>query len=335
MRTLGTIGTGWITGQFVQAAMETNAFTWKAVYSRSADKGRKFAADNQGQDVDVYSNLDEFMQGDFDTVYIASPNSLHFEQAKQAILAGKNVVVEKPAFTNPAEMDAIVALLKQHPEQYLFEAARHIYEDNFDQIQQIITNADHIDGATLTYMKYSSRYDLVLAGEEPNIFSPQFAGGALQDLGVYLVYDAVRWFGVPEKVLYKPTMLRTGVDGKGTAILHYLGFDVTLIMGKTVQSYLPSEIYSGKNTIWTNNAGTFDEVRLYENNGETHQTVGTKPDKNPMDAEVRAFSAIMADKNGQKYLNLLNLSRQVNQVLYDLRQSAGIVFPQDEQEMGK
>ena len=33
-----------------------------------------------------------------DTVYIASPNSLHFEQAKQAILAKKNVIVEKPAF---------------------------------------------------------------------------------------------------------------------------------------------------------------------------------------------------------------------------------------------
>ena len=49
-----------------------------------------------------------------DTVYIASPNSLHFEQAKQAILAKKNVIVEKPAFSTPDEMAEIIELANKN-----------------------------------------------------------------------------------------------------------------------------------------------------------------------------------------------------------------------------
>ena len=43
-------------------------------------------------------------------------------------------------------------------------------------------------------MKYSSRYDQVLEGKEPNIFFSSFFWGALADLGVYLVYAA--WAGL-------------------------------------------------------------------------------------------------------------------------------------------
>ncbi len=64
-------------------------------------------------------------------------------------------------------------------------------------------------------MKYSSRYDQVLDGEEPNIFSTHFSGGALMDLGVYLVYAAVAWFGMPKEVHYFPRKISTGVDGLG------------------------------------------------------------------------------------------------------------------------
>ena len=51
-------------------------------------KGYRFATD-----LKTFFNITHM-----DTIYIASPNSLHFSQAKQAILAGKNVIVEKPAF---------------------------------------------------------------------------------------------------------------------------------------------------------------------------------------------------------------------------------------------
>ena len=158
MQTLGIIGTNWITGQFVDAARESESFKLTAVYSRTADKADQFKTKYHAPEATSYTDLDGFMNAnEFETVYIASPNSLHFEQAKQAILAGKNVIVEKPAFSNPAEMAAMQTLLKQHPDQFLFEAARHIHEANFKIVQQAINALPAINGATLSYMKYSKK----------------------------------------------------------------------------------------------------------------------------------------------------------------------------------
>lgn len=60
---------------------------------------------------------------------------------------------------------------------YFFEAARNIHEQSFQKIAELLPLKNQILGANFTYMKYSSRYDQVLEGKEPNIFSPHFSGG--------------------------------------------------------------------------------------------------------------------------------------------------------------
>ena len=111
-------------------------------------------------------------------------------------------------------MDEIIHLANEH-NVYIFEAARNIHESGFKKIADYLPLKDEIIGANFSYMKYSSRYDQVLDGEEPNIFSTHFSGGALMDLGVYLVYAAVAWFGMPKEVHYFPRKISTGVDGLG------------------------------------------------------------------------------------------------------------------------
>ena len=62
------------------------------------EKAQEFGSHYEG-DIEFATDLKTFFNiAHMDTVYIASPNSLHFSQTKQAILAGKNVIVEKPAF---------------------------------------------------------------------------------------------------------------------------------------------------------------------------------------------------------------------------------------------
>lgn len=329
MLNLGIIGTNWITKQFVQAALTTKAYRLRGVYSRTLAKAHGFSADF-GQDILDFDDLDQFINSpELDIIYVASPNSLHFEQAKRIIEADKHVIVEKPAVTNPTQMRALQAALVAHPKVYYFEAARHIHEPNFQAVTKALQDFDHQDGAVLTYMKYSSKFDQYLAGQEPNVFSPKFAGGALQDLGVYLVYNAVSWFGVPEKVQYHPVFLRTGVDGRGTAILSYPDFEVTLILGKSVQSNLPSEIYSGKQTLTIDNAGEFNEVTLKKTPDATAQVLSQKPSDNPMIHEAEDFAKIIANQDRQAFQNLNQLSIAVNQTIFNLRQSAGMVFPAD------
>ena len=117
-------------------------------------------------------------------IYIASPNSLHFAQAKLAILAKKHVIIEKPAVTTPLEWKELVKLANEH-QVYLFEAARNYQEAAFQVVKDFLSNQE-ILGANFTFAKYSSKLPALLAGEMPNIFSDVYAGGALMDLGSLL-----------------------------------------------------------------------------------------------------------------------------------------------------
>lgn len=329
---LGIIGTNWITDQFVQAAHETGRYQLTAVYSRKLATAQSFA-EKYGE-VTCVDDLTAFFQlEELDTIYIASPNSLHFEQAKQGILSGKNVIVEKPAFSTPAEMAEIIDLANEN-QVLFFEAARNIHEKSFDTIASVLAEQGNIIGANFTYMKYSSRYDAVLAGEEPNIFSPHFSGGALVDLGVYPVYAALAWFGRPQNVYYFARKIVTGVDGIGTIILRYETFDVTIQTGKIGNSDLKSEIYFENGTLELNAVNAIEQAVLYDRN--KNQTVlPVAAQANPMVEEAADFAAVIENKTdpqwGARYEEWIELARDVNEAIYLMRKHAEISFDADKE----
>lgn len=329
---LGIIGTNWITDQFVQAAHETGRYQLTAVYSRKLATAQSFA-EKYGE-VTCVDDLTTFFQlEELDTVYIASPNSLHFEQAKQGILSGKNVIVEKPAFSTPSEMAEIIELANEN-QVLFFEAARNIHEKSFDTIESVLTEHGNIIGANFTYMKYSSRYDAVLAGEEPNIFSPHFSGGALVDLGVYPVYAALAWFGRPQNVYYFARKIVTGVDGIGTIILRYETFDVTIQTGKIGNSDLKSEIYFENGTLELNAVNAIEQAVFYDRtNNETVLPVTAQA--NPMVEEAADFAEVIENKTdpqlGARYEEWIELARDVNEAIYLMRKHAEISFDADKE----
>lgn len=325
---LGVIGTNWITKMLVEAAHESNDYELAAVYSRRAETGAAFAADFG--DVPVFTDLADFYNSGIEVVYIASPNSLHYDQVVQAIEHELHVIVEKSAFSNTKEYEAVYSLLREHPNVRLFEAARHIHQPNFKAIAKKIGEMDHISGATLVYEKYSSRFDAYLAGEEPNVLTREFSAGALTDLGVYPLYAAIALFGMPKENHYFATPLRNGADGRGIAILRYADFDVTVQFGKGANSYLTSEILGLRDTIVIDNIAELHEVTYKD--GQGNDTVLSEEfPGNPMVAEMSVFAKIINDPvaNDEEYRQLLTLSQRVNIVMTNLRQDAGIVFPAD------
>lgn len=331
MLNLGIIGTNWITKQFIDAAHETGDYRLMSIYSRSIEKGLEF-----GKDYTVTTVFDElngfFDNPEMDVVYIASPNSLHFTQSKQALLAGKHVIVEKPAVTTKKEWLELMAIAKEQ-KCFFFEAARNIHEGTFKQITELLSTMDNILGANLNFMKYSSRYDLVLAGEEPNIFSPKFAGGALMDLGIYVVYAAVAWFGQPESVHYFSRKIVTDVDGLGTIIFRYPTFDVTMQTGKIANSDLPSEIYTKDNTIMLDAVNSISAITITDLKSGTAQKVTASSESNPMVEEAKDFAKIMltppSADNLQRYNEWLAIGGVVHEIMEELRQQGKITFPTD------
>ncbi|MDR0300445.1 MAG: Gfo/Idh/MocA family oxidoreductase [Streptococcaceae bacterium] len=325
MLKLGVIGTSWICRQFIDAALETGKYELKAVYSRSIQKGQEFVADFS--DVQIFDGLTEFVNNiEIDLVYIASPNSLHYQQAKAAIEAGKNVIVEKPAFSNPTEFEEIFELAAKK-KLFVLEAARHIHDTAFAVIKSFLSDKT-ILSANLTYAKYSSKMAALLAGELPNKWNPKFSGGILADLGVYLIYWTIAQFGKAESVDYQAKLLSSGVDVSGHGILHYEDFDVSFFNAGNLTSYLASEIYTDEGTLVLDSVAGTGKAAFVKINGETEE-FEIQTAENPLFDEADAFADILENANQEKYAVLQALAQQVNQTLFSMRQKARIVFEAD------
>lgn len=326
---LGTIGTSWITNSFIEAALETELYELVSVYSRSMEKGKQFAS--KYGDVDVKDDLEEFVNDEnIDVVYIASPNSLHYSQTLIALKAKKHVIVEKPASIDVHQWDEMLEVAKEN-DVFVFEAAKHLYSPNLEKISKALQDLGEVKGAVFTYIRYSSKYDEVRNGGEPNVFSLNFAGGALMDLGIYPVYTAVALFGEPKNTHYFARKLHTGVDGIGTVILEYETFDLTILVGKTATSKMGVEIYGEEDTLIVDHVSHLGEAVLMNQKSldETELPL-TEQHDNTMIYEAEAFAEMILQPTEkstiERYSEVSDLARTVTKILYNLRMDADIIF---------
>ena len=326
MLKLGIIGTSWISHEFITAAHQTGHYHLQAIYSRKMKTAQEFCEPYGA--ISCYTDFIDFLDSELDVVYIASPNSLHFAQAKLAILAKKHVIIEKPAVTKPSEWKELVMLANEH-QVYLFEAARNYQEAAFQVVKDFLSNQE-ILGANFTFAKYSSKLPALLAGEMPNIFSDVYAGGALMDLGVYCLYLAIGFFGKPISSHYCAQQLPNSVDLYGQGVLIYPGFQVAIQAGKNITSHLPAEIYTKTGTLTLNAVAAINQAQFVSHSGEVIDLPLT-PCSHVMQEEAEAFAHAIAGHKEAAYLEWLQTAAQVHETLYQMRQSAGIQF-KDEKE---
>ena len=326
MTNLGIVGTGWISNSFAEGCICTDQYRLTAVCSREIERaeafGKQFGASLFFTDVDEMA-----ANSSVDVVYIASPNAMHYEQCLAVLRARKHVIVEKPAFSNNTQAKTAFELAHKQG-VFLFEAIRSIHEENYQIVKREIANLGSIFGASLSFMQRSSRYDRLLSGEEPNVFSLRYSGGALMDIGVYLVYAAIDWFGMPLASQYICKKLCTGVDGSGVILLHYSDFDVILNVNKTCNSWLPSEIRGSEKTLLLDAVQYIRSIELMEHSPSSTQLA--KPSTvHWLEDEARCFVNLINGNTSQSYEALRDLALDVHTLITKLRLQAGIVFPAD------
>ncbi len=105
---VGLVGTGFI-GPAHLEALRRNNIPVVGVCEANPELARK-KAQELGLDC-AYASYEEMLADpDITAVHIATPNFLHYPQAKAALLAGKHVVCEKPLAMNSAETGELVKL---------------------------------------------------------------------------------------------------------------------------------------------------------------------------------------------------------------------------------
>ena len=219
---IGILGTGSIARTMAAEFAKVPAFRCEAVCSRQQATGEALA--QQFGISKVYTDYDAMLADpDIELVYIATPNSLHYAQTKAALLAGKNVLCEKPFVPTVAEADELIALAKEK-HLFLFEAITTAHHPNYALVKQYLDDIGSLRIVSCTFCQYSSRYDAFMNGQTPPVFDPAYCGGALMDLNIYNIYFVVGLFGDPKAVHYYPNRHANGIDTSGILILEYPDF---------------------------------------------------------------------------------------------------------------
>lgn len=320
---LGTIGSGVIVRAILDSVRVTQGISLEAVYSRTKEKGRELAeVYGVGK---VYTDFHAFLSDeDINFVYVASPNNLHYEQVKNALAHGKNVICEKPLCPQKKQVEELISLAKEK-KLILVDATPTAFLPNLRQIKEWLPRIGRIRLVLSSYSQYSSRYDKLLAGEVPNVFSPDFAGGCLQDINYYNLYLNVALFGRPKSAVYYPNICSTGVDTSGIAILQYPDFVSECAAAKDTWGVNSVQIQGEKGYLYIEGgANGLAKVRIETKDGECVRNLQEEPDR--WRIEIQNMTQMLLDESYEAFEEQLATAADVIGIMETMRKDAGILF---------
>ncbi|MEE1159116.1 MAG: Gfo/Idh/MocA family oxidoreductase, partial [Atopobiaceae bacterium] len=259
-------------------------------------------------------------------VYVATPNSLHYDVTKAALLAGKDVICEKPLTSRFDQAETLARLAKKRG-RFLWEAVVTTRQPNYKTIKRLLPRIGTVKMASVTFSQYSSRYDAFRAGEVLPAFDPAKAGGALMDLGLYTLTFTLGLFGEPLRATYVPNIER-GIDTSGVAILEYDGFTALSICAKDSGAPNRAVIQGIDGWLCMDSVPSICgavTLRLNDGTEELYDDCLSSV----YEAEFRQFKAQQEAGDLQACFAELEESLLVNRIQNEIRRKAGVLFPSD------
>ena len=211
----GVVGPGRIAENVVRDFAVVPDARAVAVASRSQERADAFAA-RHGLDRAYGSYAEIIADPDVDVLYVATPHPQHHAIALAALRAGKALLVEK-SFTATTAGAVEVIDLARRTGVFTMEAMWTRFQPAVVAAQELIA-----DGAIGEVR--SVQADLGVAREyDPadRLFAMELGGGALLDLGVYVVSFAQMLLGTPERVVATGSLFPSGADAEAALLLDY------------------------------------------------------------------------------------------------------------------
>jgi scyllo-inositol 2-dehydrogenase (NADP+) len=174
-------------------------------------------------EVRVVRSLDEMLADkDIQLCVIATPNDSHFEYAQACLLAGRDVVVDKPFTPTLAESEELVRLAAEHGRVITVYQDRR-WDGDFGTVKKLVAS-----GQLGTIVEYEARYDRFRLEPKTNAWrerADQPAAGVLFDLGPHVIDQALVLFGEPQAITASAFRQRetSQVDDSFDVCLEYSG----------------------------------------------------------------------------------------------------------------
>lgn len=164
-------------------------FKLKAIAERS-----KKTAVRDYPEIISYDNVNDLINdGDIELVVVNTPNNTHAGYAKQALLAGKHILVEKPFATSAAEAREVFDLAAKLGRKAMVYQNRR-YSSDFLSVKDVIKSGK-LGDLIEVHLRFD-RYRSYIGSKDFKETSIP-GSGIFYDLGAHLIDQAITLFGNP------------------------------------------------------------------------------------------------------------------------------------------
>lgn len=208
-------------------------------YERSSREAEK-----EYPSIQHFSSLSKMLEDDsIELVIVNTPNASHYDYTRQALLAGKHVVVEKPFVPTVAQGKELAALANKKNLQLAVYQNRR-YDSDFQVVKEVVT--ENLIGEIVEAEFHFDRYKQELSPKQHKEI-PGEATGIVYDLGSHIIDQALSLFGMPLAVFADIFIMRSisKVDDYFEILLYYPGKRVRLKGSYLVKQPVPSFVLHG------------------------------------------------------------------------------------------
>ena len=211
----GIIGTGGIARAFAEDITNLKNHKVCAVLSRNIETAKEFSSSINN--CLGYDDQHAFLNDDnVDAVYVATPNTLHCDQTISALKVNKPVLCEKPFSMNADEAHLMIQTSKKSSTT-LLDGMWMRYLPHILKLKEIL-NKGHIGDIQSIYACHGQNLKW---SKNPRLWTKELGGGALLDLGIYVVSFCHMVLGMPDKIFSQSVFTDNKIDAKTTMIFQY------------------------------------------------------------------------------------------------------------------
>ena len=319
----GIFATGTIARKFASTILEMDREGQQlvSVGSRSAQNAEAFAASYQIPR--AYGSYEELLADpETEAVYIATPNSLHYENTRAALEAGRHVLCEKPFTLTAAQAEELYELARSRG-LFLMEALWIRHLPLYERLRQLLS-----DGILGQVREVTCDYGFIATGaRRERKFVSQLGGGALLDIGIYtLGFADMILRDAPESFTSTVRFNEYGTDDDSRICLRYSG-GRSAICVQTIGRELPRHAVIrgtlGEIFLPDFQAAESMELRL---SGRDPEVISLPFDINGFEYQIREVSRCVAAGKCASDVHTPENSIALMRLLEDIRKDWGMVF---------
>lgn len=259
---IGILGTGGIAATLAATMKKMPEVALYGAASRSREKAEAFAA---RFDIEhAYGSYEEMAEDlEIELIYIATPHSEHYSNAKLCLEHGKHVLCEKAFAVNLFQAQEMIELAEKK-NLLITEAMWVRYLPMADTLKKVLESGVIGEPMTVTANL------CYLVDKYQRLTDPNLAGGALLDVGVYTLTFASIVFGDEIETVHS-TVIKTnqGVDSQNSITLCYPGGKMAVLNSSIhVLSDRQGVIYGTNGFIVVENINNFESITVYNEKRE-------------------------------------------------------------------